>query len=134
MDIKLDLNRVNSADGSAVNCANGSGGTGYTGVNPFPCIGGGAGILNPSTVTVGASNVTIYGNPLGALGDFFNVQYLTVEAMCAVTHRPLKPGEPVLILDEHIISKAAFMKLLREGFERMMLRVEEMHTQTGYDS
>jgi hypothetical protein len=126
----------------------------YTGVNPFPYIGDPIPPLKPATVTIGTATTTSYPlatpafpnalpysnvfqnwtPPLGALGDFFNVQYLSVEAICAVTGRALKPGEPVLILDEHIISKAAFMKLLREGFERMMFRVEEMHEMTGYDS
>jgi hypothetical protein len=130
----------------------------FTGVNPFPYIGDPIPPLKPATVTIGTATTTShplatpafpnalpnalpYNNvfqnwtpPLGALGDFFNVQYLSVEAVCAVTGRALKPGEPVLILDEHIISKAAFMKLLREGFERMMFRVEEMHEMTGYDS
>jgi hypothetical protein len=123
------------------------GGTYTDGVNPFPYIGDPIPPLKPATVTIGTATTTSYPlttsipsvlqpwtPPLGALGDFFNVQYLSVEAVCAVTGRALKPGEPVLVLDEHIISKAAFMKLLREGFERMMFRVEEMHEMTGYDS
>jgi len=118
-----------------------------TGINPFPYIGDPPPPLSPVPVTIGTGTTTSYPfapstnivqtyTPLpSALNDFFNIQYLSVEAVCAVTGKTLKPGEPVLILDEHIISKAAFMKLLREGFERLMVpKIEEMHEITGYDS
>ena len=81
------------------------------------------------------NNLQISNNPFGALNDFFNIQYLSVEAVCAVTHQKLKSGEPVLILDEHIISKPAFMKLLRESFAKMMTpQIETMHEESDYDS
>jgi hypothetical protein len=81
------------------------------------------------------SNVFTSGNPFGALNEFFNIQYMACEAVCAVTRAKIKPGEPVLILDEHIISKAAFTRLLRESFEKMMLpKMETMHELSGYDS
>jgi hypothetical protein len=127
---------------------------GITGGTPFPYIGDPLPPLDAPPLTIGTGtgtfsypplnplpavnvidNLNVWTNPLGALGEFFNVQYLNVEAVCAVTGRPVKPGEPVLVLDEHIISKTAFMKLLREGFERMMIpRVEKMHEMTDYDS
>jgi hypothetical protein len=132
------------------------------GVNALgPCIGDPRPQENPATLTVGAStgtsyppatvtypgsvggswgsnsigNLNVYANPLSPLTDFFNVQYLSVEAVCAVTRQKIKAGEPVLILDEHVISKTAFMKLLRENFERMMVpKIETMHEMTDYDS
>jgi len=139
-----------SFNGSGPNSSANSINSGCTGVNPFPYIGDPLPPIQPSTVTIGTATGTYYPfpntipstnifqtyplHPLGALGDFFNIQYLSVEAMCAVTGKAIKPGEPVLVLDEHIISKAAFMKMLREKFESMMFREEEMHEITGYDS
>jgi hypothetical protein len=99
-------------------------------------------VANPGLISGGSwgsssvgGSLNVFSNPFGALSDFFNVQYLSVEAICAVTRAKIKAGEPVLILDEHIISKPAFMRLLRESFEKMMTpKIETMHEMTDYDS
>jgi hypothetical protein len=89
----------------------------------------------PPSIAGSVSNLGVWTNPSSALSDFLNVQYLSVEAVCAVTRARIKPGEPVLILDEHIISKPAFTRLLRESFEKMITpKVETMHEISDYDS